>query len=116
MIRPFLRDTINHHKTQAEWKVHSGNEVIDNKTQGELKVHLIMVISFISSKDSDGIRIIRTKSRNTEMIMGNKQMKLLNNFLNLFWKISRRVRRKMRGSEIFLIMLIYCIIIFIKFK
>ena len=35
MIRPFLRDTINHHKTQGEWKVHSCNEVIDNKAQGE---------------------------------------------------------------------------------
>ena len=29
-----------------------------------------MVISFISSKDSDSIRIM--KSRNTEMMMGNK--------------------------------------------
>ena len=70
MIRPFLRDTINHHKTQGEWKVHSGNEVIDNKAQGEQRIHLIMVISFISSKDSDSIRIM--KSRNTEMMMGNK--------------------------------------------
>ena len=35
MIRPYLRDIINDQKTQGEWKVYSGNEVIDYKTQGE---------------------------------------------------------------------------------
>ena len=35
MIKPYLRDIINHHKTQGKWKVHSGNEVIYYKTQGE---------------------------------------------------------------------------------
>ena len=33
MIRPYLRDIINDHKTQGEWKVYSGNAVIDYKTQ-----------------------------------------------------------------------------------
>ena len=33
IIRPFLSDTINDHKTQGEWKVHSGNTVIDYKTR-----------------------------------------------------------------------------------
>ena len=33
IIRPFLSDTINDHKTQGEWKVHSGNAVIDYKTR-----------------------------------------------------------------------------------
>ena len=28
MIRPYLRDIINDHKTQGEWKVHSGNTVL----------------------------------------------------------------------------------------
>ena len=35
MIRAYLRDIINDHKTQGEWKVHSGNEVIDHKPQGK---------------------------------------------------------------------------------
>ena len=35
MIRPYLRDIINDDETQGEWEVHSGNEVIDCKTQGE---------------------------------------------------------------------------------
>ena len=40
MTRPYLRDIINDHKTQGEWKVHSGNEVTDYKTQGEWKIQL----------------------------------------------------------------------------
>ena len=35
MIRPYLSDIINDHKTEEKWKVHSGNTVIDYKTQGE---------------------------------------------------------------------------------
>ena len=35
-IRPYLSDIINNHKTQGEWKVHSGNNrITDYKTQGE---------------------------------------------------------------------------------
>ena len=33
MIRPYLRDIINDHKTQGEWEVYLGNAVIDYKTQ-----------------------------------------------------------------------------------
>ena len=29
MIRPYLRDIMNDHKTQGKWKVHSGNKVND---------------------------------------------------------------------------------------
>ena len=62
MIIPYLTDIINDHKTQGEWKVHSGNEIINYKTQGEWKIQLTMIINFISSKDSDEIRTMRTKS------------------------------------------------------
>ena len=37
-ILTFLVDMINGHKTQEKWKVHSGNRVIDYKTQGEWKI------------------------------------------------------------------------------
>ena len=40
MIRPYLRDMINDHKTRGIWKVHSGNKVIDYKTQSERKFQL----------------------------------------------------------------------------
>ena len=40
MIRPYLSDIINEHKTPKKLRVHSGNEVIDYETQfGEWKVN-----------------------------------------------------------------------------
>ena len=48
MIRPYLSDMINEHKTRREWKIQSA-----------------MSISFISSKDSDEVRHnLLTKSNN----------------------------------------------------
>ena len=52
MIRSYLRDIINYHKIQGEWKVHSGNEAIDYKSQREWKIQLTIIINFISSKVS----------------------------------------------------------------
>ena len=46
MIRPYLSHIINDHKIQGEWKVHSGNKVIDYKTQGERKILLTMTVNF----------------------------------------------------------------------
>ena len=31
-IRPYLSNIINDHKTQGEWKIHSGNTIINHKT------------------------------------------------------------------------------------
>ena len=53
-------------------EVHSGNVVIDYKTQGEWKIQLSMTINFISSKDSDEIRTRHTKSNNMQIMMGNE--------------------------------------------
>ena len=66
MIRPYLRDIINYHKTQEVWKVHSANRVTDYETTlGEWKIQLIMSINFISSKgDSD-----ETHNRCTRVII-----------------------------------------------
>ena len=66
-MEPYLRDLINDPKTQGEWKVYSGNTVIDQKTQRKQKIKLTMVINFIFSKDSDEIRtmcIVIQKYRN----------------------------------------------------
>ena len=98
MIRPYLRDMINDHKTRGIWKVHSGNKVIDYKTQSERKFQLTIWINFMSSKDSDEIRTMRTKSYNVEIMMGSgseiddiiKELliisSILNLVLNLFFK------------------------------
>ena len=73
MIRLYLSDIIDDHKTHGEWRIHSGNTTIKHKTQGEWKMHLTMEINFISSKeDSDETRTMRTKSDIIEIIIGSE--------------------------------------------
>ena len=50
-----------------------------------------MVINFISSiPDSNETRTMYTKSDNIDVMMGNETMKLLKNFLNLFYKDTKK--------------------------
>ena len=75
MIRQYLSHTINDHKTQGEWKI-----------------QLTMVINFISSKDSEEIRTMYTKSDNIEIIIGNKTDEIIEElFESFFAKISKRI-------------------------
>ena len=83
IIRPYLRDITNDQKTHGEWKVCSGNTIINYKTQGQWKIQLTMVIHFISSKGSAEIRTMCTKINIAIMI-------LWKNFLNLFCKNSKK--------------------------
>ena len=101
MIKPYLRDMIiNNHKTQGECKVHSGNDLIDYKTQAEWKVLLIMIINFISSKDSDKIRTMRTKSNNKEIMMGNETDEIIEDFLkSLFQKYQEGLEENIKTSK-----------------
>ena len=55
MIRPYIRDMINDHKTGREWKIQSK-----------------MRINFISHKDSEETRTMYTMSRNIEIMQGNE--------------------------------------------
>ena len=72
MIKPYLGDIINDHKTQGKWRIHSGNAITERKTQSEWKIQLTMTINFISSKDSDEICTMHTKSNNVEIMMGSE--------------------------------------------
>ena len=69
MIRPYLSDMINDHKTQGEWKI-----------------QLTMSIYFMSPKDSEETHTMYTKSHNVEIMTGSKTTKSLKNFLRLFRK------------------------------
>ena len=65
IIRPYLSDVINDHKTKGERRIHSDNTIIRSKFQSEWKVQLTMAINFNSSKeDSDETRTMYTKSEN----------------------------------------------------
>ena len=55
MMRPYLSDIINDHKTEGEWKI-----------------QLTMTIDFMSSKDSEETRTMRTKNHNIEIMIGNE--------------------------------------------
>ena len=55
MIRPYLSDLINYHKSEEEWKI-----------------KLTLAINFMSSKDSEETRTMHTKSHNIEIMMGNE--------------------------------------------
>ena len=54
-IKPYLTDIINDHKTQGEWKI-----------------HLTVAVNFFSSKDSEEICAMHSKSDNIEILFGNE--------------------------------------------
>ena len=83
VIRQYLSHTINDHKTQGEWKI-----------------QLTMAINFISSKDSEEIRTMYTKSDNIEIIISNKTDEIIEEVLESFsQKYQEGLEESMRGSE-----------------
>ena len=84
MIRPYLVDMINGHKSQSEWKI-----------------QLTMTINFISSKpDLDETRIMHTKSNNTEIMIGSGTNEVIEElFKSLLEKYQENLEEKISGSE-----------------
>ena len=71
MIKPYLGDIINNHKTSSLVRYNSGNKTWVEETS-EWKIQLTMEINFISSKDSDETRTMHTKSNNAEIMIGSE--------------------------------------------
>ena len=101
MIRSYLSNMINDHKTQKVWKVHSGNKVIDYKTAlGEWKIRLTMSVNFISSKDSDETRNMCIKSDNIKIMMGCETDEIIEELLKSFLqRYQDGLEESMKGSE-----------------
>ena len=101
MIKPYLSNIINDHKTQGEWRIHSGNTIIKNKTQGEWKVHLTMAINFISSKEeSDDTVTMHTKSDNIEIMMGSETDEIIEElFKSLLQRYQEGLEESIGGRE-----------------
>ena len=100
MIRLYLSDIINDHKTQGEWKIHSDNTITEHKTQGEWKIHLAMVINFISSKDSDETHTMHAKTNNVEIMMGSETNEIIEElFKSILERYQERFGEPMRRSE-----------------
>ena len=95
MIKP-----LNDHKTQGVWKVHSGNRVIDYKTQSVSKIQLTIKINFISSKDSEETRNMSTKSDNIEIMTGSETDEIIEElFESLLQRYQEGLEESMKGSE-----------------
>ena len=100
MIRPYLSDRINDHKTQGKWRLHSGNKTIQLKTQSDWKIQLTMAINIISSKDSDETRTMHTKSNNVESTMGSETDEIIEELFESFLqKYQEGLEESMRGGE-----------------
>ena len=98
MIRPYLSDIINDHKTQGEWRIHSGNTIIKCKTQSEWKIQLTMAINFISfKKDPDEPHTMHKKSNNIDIMMGSETDEIIEDLFESLLK--RYLEESMRGSE-----------------
>ena len=72
MIKPYLSDIINNHKTHGLVRYHSGDKTWLKETSSEWKIQLTMAINFISSKDSDETRTMYTKGNNVEIMIGSE--------------------------------------------
>ena len=83
MIRPYLSDMINDHKTEGEWKI-----------------QLSMTNNVVRSKDSDQIHIMHTKIYNVEIGMGAETDDIIKElFKPLLKKYREGLEESMRGSE-----------------
>ena len=84
MIRPYLVDVINDHKTQSEWKI-----------------QLTAAINFISSKpDSDETRIMHAKGGNIEIMIGSETNEVIEELLeSLLQRYQEGLEKSMKGSE-----------------
>ena len=83
IIRPFLRDMINNHKTH-----------------GECKIQLTMQITFISSLGTREFRIMHSKSDNAEIMSGIETDDIINELFESFLRrYHEKLETKIRGSE-----------------
>ena len=83
IIRPYLSDLIDKHKTQ-----------------GEGEMHLTMAINFIFSKDSDETHTMHTKSDNIEIMMGRETDEIVEElFQTLLQRYQEGLEESVTGSE-----------------
>ena len=100
MIKPYLSDIINDHKTHGLVRYHSGNKTGVKETSSESKIRLTMAINFISSKDSDEIRTMHTKSNNVEIKMGSETDEIIEDLFESFLqKYQERLEESLTGSK-----------------
>ena len=100
IIKPYLIDIINEHKTHSLVRYHSGNKSWLEETSREWKIQLTMAINFISSKDSDETRTMHTKSNDVEIMIGSETDEIIEELFESFLqKYQEGLEDSMRGSQ-----------------
>ena len=100
IIKPYLINVINEHKTHGLVRYHSGNKSWLEETSSEWKIQLTMAINFISSKDSDETQTMHTKSNNIEIMIGSETNEIINDLFESFLqKYQEGLEESMRGSQ-----------------
>ena len=100
MIKQYLSDLINKHKTHGLARYHSADKSWLVKTSSEWKIQLTMAINFISSKDSDETRTMHTRSNNVEIMVGSETNEIIKALFESFLqKYQEWLEESMRGSE-----------------
>ena len=101
MIRSYLSDVINDHKTPINLKIHWHDAVINYKIQfAEWKIQLTMQISFTSSKDFEGTCTMHTKNDNVEIMKGSERNDIITElFKSIFKRYQEGLGESVRGSE-----------------
>ena len=95
MIRPYLRDMINNHKTPL-------GKIIDDDLYGEWEIQLTRQINFVSSLDPGEIRTMDSKSKNIEILMGSKADDIINDLFESFLeRYQDKLEEKMKDRKFF---------------
>ena len=100
MIRPYLSNVINDHKSRGLVRNNSGNKIWVEETPSEWKIQLKMAFNFISSADSDETRTMHTKSNTIETMMGSETDEITGDLFESFLqKYQEGLEEPMRASE-----------------
>ena len=100
MVKPYLSDIINDHKTSGLERYSSRNKTWVEETPSEWKIRLTMAINFISSTDSDKTCTMHTKSNNVEIMVGSETDEIIEEFFeSLLQLYQKNLEKSMRGSE-----------------
>ena len=82
MIRPYLRNLINNHKTIMELNNNNNNNANTNSNKAEWKIQLIMKNNFISLKDFEDTCTIYSASKPVEIFMGSDTENIIDTLFN----------------------------------
>ena len=100
MIKPYLSNILNNHKTRGLVRYHLGDKTWLEETSSEGRIQLTMAINSISSKDSDENRTMHAKSNNVEIMMGSETDEIIEDLFEPFLqKYQEGLEESMRGSE-----------------